>query len=742
MPNLADYSLADINKFNLLGDFPQDFKNACSSADLELSLVFSEANSNGKAISIEDFNLSERLLTATYKFQLTALMANRTISANKPGNFGLYGYLEEMASHFDKGENLDELAKVRLFVGCIQNSIDFMKTEFPHFAMKNKLKDAVSVVVNEAIDDAKKYYDHAIKVFDGFFVKTTGEDVNTSEAFSSKVLDSISHYDAFLIAYSDSDSFVQELHASFNAHNVLSCDKSVSEKVNAFEKDIIITDSLEGLFPRSYYFHQLLSAEGFITEDGIIDDYAGYLAERYWELHKHSLDRINSSDELPARIIETERLISCISYILARLKFEDTHRVFLANYAGMKPKLGNPPDSYIKRLLTYYTDFHNDYLAMQNRFMEQYVYSFDHISDKAKAEYAAHFGAQPSAVERVRNEELSVPSYAESVKSSSPSKTTTTAEKPKTTVASTKPKTTEKPVRRPEDEKKMRDLLASIAYIMADDASVTDKQRNEYIDNLVSYAADTSNADTSIDLSEKALLIGRKSHYKCDLSIKNLINRLKYKNCITNDNRPSGTLAGTLGNAYASCTSDSKKSEYVGSSSIYISSAIAIVLCALFIGYIWFVNYENVQWLGTRNMTKLFVCAGVAIISGLLTVNATFILSNLITTGVVITAGAIITSVLDFSTIAQDRTILTVSALIFAFRAFVSMAMNTRGSIEGAKRKNAENAAKLKDNIAGNIQYANAMIESLESVRASNSDASVLIEYYKAIKKAFESIKI
>ena len=68
MPNLADYSLADINKFNLLGDFPQDFKTACSSADLELSLVFSEANSNGKAISIEDFNLSERLLTATYKF--------------------------------------------------------------------------------------------------------------------------------------------------------------------------------------------------------------------------------------------------------------------------------------------------------------------------------------------------------------------------------------------------------------------------------------------------------------------------------------------------------------------------------------------------------------------------------------------------------------------------------------------------------------------------------------------------
>ena len=125
MPNLAEYSLADINKFNLLGDFPQDFKTACSSADLELSLVLSEANSNGKAISIEDFNLSERLLTASYKFQLTASMANRTISANAPGNFGLYGYLEEMASHFDKGENLDELGNVALFVKCIQNSIEF-----------------------------------------------------------------------------------------------------------------------------------------------------------------------------------------------------------------------------------------------------------------------------------------------------------------------------------------------------------------------------------------------------------------------------------------------------------------------------------------------------------------------------------------------------------------------------------------------------------------------------------------
>ena len=141
-------------------------------------------------------------------------------------------------------------------------------------------------------------------------------------------------------------------------------------------------------------------------------------------------------------------------------------------------------------------------------------------------------------------------------------------------------------------------------------------------------------------------------------------------------------------------------------------------------------------------MTKLFVCAGVAIISGLLTVNATFILSNLITTGVVFTAGAIITSVLDFSTIAQDRTILTVSALIFAFRAFVSMAMNTRGSIEGAKQKKAEMEAQLKNNIAGNIQYANAMIETLEPMRAKNADAAVLIEYYKTVKKAFESIKI
>ena len=277
---------------------------------------------------------------------------------------------------------------------------------------------------------------------------------------------------------------------------------------------------------------------------------------------------------------------------------------------------------------------------------------------------------------------------------------------------------------------------------MADDASVTDKQRNDYIDNLVAYAADTSNADTSIDLSEKALLIGRKSHYKCDLSIKNLINRLKYKNCITNDNRPSGTLAGTLGNAYASCVTSRGKTPYIGSSARYTTSALSIALCLIFIGFIWLVNHESVQWLGTANMKKLLILAGLGIICGIFTGGAKKIISNLVTTGVVFTVGAIVTDVLDFSQIAQDRTILTISALIFGFNAFVAMAENTRGSIEGAKRKNAENTAKLKNNIAGNIQYANAMIETLEPMRAKNADAAVSIEYYKTVKKAFESIKI
>lgn len=46
MPNLTDYSLADINKFSLLSDFPEDFKNACSSAELDLSIKFSDVNAD------------------------------------------------------------------------------------------------------------------------------------------------------------------------------------------------------------------------------------------------------------------------------------------------------------------------------------------------------------------------------------------------------------------------------------------------------------------------------------------------------------------------------------------------------------------------------------------------------------------------------------------------------------------------------------------------------------------------
>ena len=160
---------------------------------------------------------------------------------------------------------------------------------------------------------------------------------------------------------------------------------------------------------------------------------------------------------------------------------------------------------------------------------------------------------------------------------------------------------------------------------------------------------------------------------------------------------------------------------------------------------IYFVRvvYEP-QWVSQIGGTVVLfaILAGLGIICGIFTGGAKKIIANLVVTGIVFTAGAIVTDVLDFSQIAQDRTILTVSALVFAYFAFISMAENTPGSVEGAKRKNVENASKLKENIAGNIQYANAMIESLKPVCSSSADASLLVEYYKSIVKAFESIKI
>ena len=730
MPNLAEYSLADINKFNLLGDFPQDFKTACTSADLELSLVFSEANSNGKAISIEDFNLSERLLTATYKFQLTALMANRTISANAPGNFGLYGYLEEMASHFDKGENLDELGNVALFVKCIQNSVEFLAENLSTFAKKNEFSEEVTHYISTQITEAKKYYDHADKVFAEFVGKWTEKDVKKEKVSAAeqslKKLASLSLYETSRLVCNKDYDYVD----SILSHAPLDPATDDKDAVYTFEKFVILSNiNYSQLLV--YNLYKCLKANNAFDSNGNVKKYIGMTGYKYEELKGASERTFKDLSQIKDYIIEADNLIAAVCYILSALKYTNEHYVFLANYRGMEEKLGNPPDSYIQMLIKYYNKLYADFVNVYNRLLVQYLSDMKPDANGVYHKYKAIVSLEAAAAKSKCFEK-------ENTKKS--------AEKPKTATV-TKPKTTTvtspaKPSRKPEDEKKMRDLSASAAYKMADDTSVTDKQRNDYIDNLVSYAADTSNADTSIDLSEKALLIGRKSHYKCDLSIKNLVNRLKYNNCITKDNRTSGTLAGTLGNAYASCVTSRGKTPYIGSSARYTTSALSIALCLIFIGFIWLVNHESVQWLGTANMKKLLILAGLGIICGIFTGGAKKIISNLVTTGVVFTVGAIVTDVLDFSQIAQDRTILTVSALIFGFNAFVAMAENTRGSIEGAKRKNAENTAKLKNNIAGNIQYANAMIETLEPMRAKNADAAVLIEYYKTVKKAFESIKI
>ncbi len=729
MPNLADYSLADINKFNLLGDFPQDFKTACSSADLELSLVFSEANSNGKAISIEDFNLSERLLTATYKFQLTALMANRTISANAPGNFGLYGYLEEMASHFDKGENLNELGNVALFVKCIQNSVEFLAENLSAFAKKTELSEEVTYYVSTQITEAKEYYDHADKVFAEFVEKCAEKNVKEekiSDAEKSlKMLTSLSLYETSRLVYNENYDFVDSVLFHIGLHPL----ENDKDAVYSFEK-LMILDNIGYVQWVAFDLHEHLEANGAFDANGNIKKYIGMTGYKYDELKGASERTFKDLSQIKSYIIEADDLISAIGYILSALKYINEHYVFLANYRGMEEKLGNPPDSYIQMLIKYYNSLYRSFIRVYNRLLIQYLSDMKPDVNGVYNKYKDIIGHEAAKAKAKCFEKEDAKKPAEKPK-------TTTVSKPKTTVAPPK-----KPARTAADEKKMRDLSASAAYKMADDASVTDKQRNDYIDNLVSYAADTSYADTSIDLSEKALLIGRKSHYKCDSSIKNLINRLKYKNCITKDNRVSGTLAGTLGSAYASCVTSRGKTPYIGSSARYTTSALSIALCLIFIGYIWFVNYENVQWLGTANMTKLLILAGLGIICGIFTGGAKKIISNLVTTGVVFTVGAIVTDVLDFSQIAQDRTILTVSALIFGFNAFVSMAENTRGSIEGAKRKNAENTAKLKDNIAGNIQYANAMIETLEPMRSKYADAAVLIDYYKTVKKAFENIKV
>ena len=730
MPNLAEYSLADINKFNLLGDFPQDFKTACSSADLELSLVFSEANSNGKAISIEDFNLSERLLTATYKFQLTALMANRTISANAPGNFGLYGYLEEIASHFDKGENLDELGNVALFVKCIQNSVEFLAENLSAFAKKTELDEEVAYYVSTKISEAKKYYDHADKIFAEFVEKWTEKDVKKEKVSAAeqslKKLASLSLYETSRLVCNKDYDYVDSIlsHAPF--------DPATDDKdaVYTFEKFVILSNiNYSQLLVFNLY--KCLKDNNAFDSNGNVIRYVGMTGYKYDELKNASLRTFKDPSQIKDYIIETDDLIAAVCYILSALKYTSDHYVFLANYRGMEEKLGNPPDSYIQMLIKYYSKLYADFVNVYNRLLVQYLSDMKPDANGVYYKYKSIVSLEAATAKSKCFESENARKAAEKPK-------TATVTKPKTTTVTSPVK----PSRKPEDEKKMRDLSASAAYKMADDASVTDKQRNDYIDNLVAYAADTSNADTSIDLSEKALLIGRKSHYKCDLSIKNLINRLKYKNCITNDNRPSGTLAGTLGNAYASCVTSRGKTPYIGSSARYTTSALSIALCLIFIGFIWLVNHESVQWLGTANMKKLLILAGLGIICGIFTGGAKKIISNLVTTGVVFTVGAIVTDVLDFSQIAQDRTILTISALIFGFNAFVSMAENTRGSIEGAKRKNAENTAKLKNNIAGNIQYANAMIETLEPMRAKNADAAVLIEYYKTVKKAFESIKI
>ena len=1102
MPNLADYSLADINKFNLLGDFPEDFKTACSSADLELSLVLSEANSNGKAISTEDFNLSERLLTATYKFQLTALMANRTISFKAPGNFGLYGYLESMAVSFSKGEKMKEIGAVRLFVSCIQNSIIFMERDFPEFAKKNDLDDAVKEVIAEKIADAKKYYDHAAgvfetihseyaaavnpfaaytkpgklkidsysnfeiskytpdkgcpedfddvfaEVFDYYHVNestlTSVDNVDLLEKlillsdstetthklvhnlskihssveagvslnflgflgrfaanpdgkllsdvvlyietlrgrlepavkslieqpafhslphkwrgyaewefenllayykeaeehfrkgdfsaekvgpvrtapFASKLKDyfySASHYDMTKIAKSNNSRVYDAVYKiSSELPNDEFWAKPLKERIDAFEKALILSDaSCTKRFSIAFQLYRLMSDEGIIKNDGSVNDFVGTLGLAYSKFYYDSLGTLDNMNRLPSYIIELEEYITGIAYILLRLNFEDTHSVFYANYHGMEPKLGNPPDSYIKRLLVYYNELYAGFVRMQNSFMEQYVFNQNYISDEARAEYAAAFGGQPAALAREAEKKMAaLPSYSEyaaytnygvkpmtsdeiinynsmtlwsdeqkagfisdfvavanykgqnftvsdfenyekymlignkkdsfAVKkavekviktlpgfndsrigvfgttvralydycdkyhrnlhtnpeyareayelmvkmhayvlffkssgftgssadkyystlehmlnnAAANIKDVVTAEKPEPTPApKPEPKPTPKPAKQPvfysvepEESKMLQNISIFKANNIAEDAGIPDGLKAEYVDELKNLAKkDTANA---VDLFEKALIIDKKSKKDSRSLFELLGQKLKSEGSITQSNRASGTsFSGTVGKELSELRKKSTSAPSVGSPFRMITSAIGLLICIGFLIFIFTHNSDTVMWLGTGNMKKLFITAGLGFATGLLSGGIGNAIVNLIITLPIFTVGAIVTAVLDFSTLAQDRTILGICTLYFGFVCLVFIADNTPAAIAKAKKARADFAFDMENRILESVDYIDRMLGIIKADREellrtydtnsvdNNMGVAALLSYYTELKKAFSNIK-
>lgn len=735
MPNLTDYSLADINKFSLLSDFPEDFKNACSSAELDLSIKFSDVNADGRSVSAEDFDLSERLLTATYMFQLTALMANRTITANAPGNFGLYGYLEKMASHFDKGERINEMANVALFVKCIQNALEFMSKNLPAFAEKNDLDETVSAYVSSKIADAKEYYDHADKVFSEFISKLPQKDEKEeSKAELKRSLNdfySLSLYDTSRLVYNEQYDYVNPLFSS--AYPPAHDDKQ--DSVYILEKWLILSNLTYDHTVALDLQKHLDAGGAFDANDNVIK-YVGMTGHKYAELKGASERNFRDLTQIKAYIVETDNLIAAIGYIISALKYINAHYVDLHYYKNNQQKLGYISNRYINDLFRYYNKLYADFIDVYNCLVSQYLSDMAPDADSVYFKYKSIIGPEAAKVKAERFKK-------ENAKKSAPVKKDTAPAKQKTTTVSpAKPKTPSEPARTAADEKKMRDLSASAAYKMADDASVTDKQRNDYIENLCSYASATNHADTAIDLSEKALLIGRKSHYNCNWSIINLVVHLKNKNCITKEHHASGSFAGTLGSALAQCKKASTELPVIGNSFKMILALISLALCVGFIGYIWLVDPESVMWLGTGNMKKLFIVAGLGIISGMLSGGLAYVIINLVATGVIFTVGAIVTSVLDFSSLAQDRTILTIASLYFGYFACVFIYSNSPSVIKADKAKRTKMINELNSDIKANITYANAMIEALESMKPESANAPVLIEYYTALRKAFESIKL
>ncbi|MBR4878523.1 MAG: hypothetical protein IKU13_01665, partial [Clostridia bacterium] len=547
-----------------------------------------------------------------------------SIEISAPGKFGLYGYLEEMAVAFSNNEKMDELSNVYLFIGCISNALGYMKNRLPAYAKAQNLDDAVTEVIASKIADAAKYYDNASKVFAEFVAKLPKkepkeEKVSDAEQ-SLKMLSSLSLYETSRFVCDKDYDYVDSILSQINLNSL----KDDKDAVFTFEKLIILSNINYGERFASALCKCLKENNAF-DSNGNVSKYVGMTGYKYDELKNASLRTFKDPSQIKDYIIETDDLIASISYMLSTFNYINEHYVFLADYRGMEKKLGNPHDSYIRMLIKYYSKLYADFVNVYNRLLTQYLSDMKQDADGVYNKYKA-IVSREAAIAKSKCFER------ESAKKA--------AAKAKTTASSvSKPKPPAPKKMSADEEKKLRSLSPSQAYKMADDPSVTDKQRNEYIDNLTTYAVNESYITTSVDLCEKAILIGRKSRYKYDTSIKTLVNKLKSANAISADNKLRGSFTGTLGNSLASCANASGKSEYVGSSTRYTTSALSIVLCVIFIGYIWLVNYENVQWLGTANMTKLLILAGLGIICGVFT-GGKNIVANLVSTGVVFIAGA------------------------------------------------------------------------------------------------------